>query len=372
MIRTTGIETPPERLETEAVDLSVEETVCRRIIADYRVKLDYFLMLPCMEAVYEEGLSELDLPGPRKGIGLRAALSALLLENRYDLIRWSFRRMRQHFPSTAARRIDRMFGLDLFSTLEIDEYLTDRQWTLFSDNLLFVMARHHRRYKRAQGIMFHLYRDLIEMTVNRTVFDAAKRHDAVQEGSMALLHAVDKVEDSKASFGAYAQSWIKRQVKNFLMGERFAVHVPINLACKTLSYKEGEESKGSASGDPAEKKAARLMERLRQPSISLNEVLDDSLSLSEKLPDELTDSPLASVSKKDLRSLVSVLVHHLTAKQREVLEMRFGMGADGRAHTLSEIAEKIGISHQQVSMREKRGLQKLQSALAPYLDEIYG
>ncbi len=369
MTRTIGIESLPERQEVSSSSLSVEEVVCRRVIADYRVKLDYFLMLPCLEDTYEEGLRALELPGPRKGIGLRASLGALLLENRYELIRWTFQRLRQHFPTAAARRIDRMFGLDLFSSLEVDEYLSNRQWSDFRDNLLFVLARHHRRYKRAQGIMFHLYRDLIEMTVNRTVFDAAKRHDAVQEGSMALLHAVDKVEDSNASFAAYAQSWIKRQVKNFLMGERFPVHVPINLACKTLSRKDDE---ASGSPDPAEKKAALIMERLRQPSVSLNEVLDDSLSLSEKLPDDMADSPLASVSKKDLRNLVSVLVHHLTAKQREVLEMRFGLGDEGRVHTLSEISKKIGISHQQVSMREKRGLQKLQSALAPYVEEIYG
>lgn len=361
--------TLPAGREIKTARPDVEESVCRKVIAEYRRKLEYLLMLPVMEGDYVEGLKALDLPGARKGIGLRAALNALLLENRYELIRWSFKRFRHRFPAEGARRLDRMFGLELFSSLDLDESLTERQWVTFRDTLLFVLSRHHRRYKRAQSAMFFRYRDLIEMTVNRTVFDPGKRHDAVQEGCMALLHAVDKVDDSAASFSAYAQSWIKRQVKNFLMGERFPVHVPINLACKTLSRKD--DPKPEDDGDPAEKKAALIMERLRQPSVSLNEVMEDSLSLSEKLPDDLAESPLASVSQKDLCDLMSALIHHLTEKQREVLELRFGLNEEKRPHTLSEISRKIGISHQQVSMREKRALQKLQTALAPYLEEIY-
>ncbi len=356
----------------EAVSISMEESVCRRVIAAYRRKLEYVLMLPEMEETYVAGLEALGLPGARKGIGLRAALNALLIENKHQLIRWSINRYRSQFPATSARRLDRMFGLDLFNTLELDEYLSDRQWTRFMENILFVLSRHHRRYKRAQEIMFRNYRELIEMTVNRIVFDAGKRRDAVQEGCLALLHATDKVEDSNASFGAYAQTWIKRQVKNYLMGERFPVHVPINLACKTLVQRDESKPDASSGGTAENGKIALMMERLRQPSISLNEVLEDSTSLSEKLPDELAESPLASISQKDLCELVSALIHHLTAKQREVLELRFGLNRAGHTYTLSEISRKIGISHQQVSMREKRGLQKLQHVLTPYLEEIYG
>jgi len=373
MTKENGLEALHPQQEEKTVDPTLEETVCRRIIAAYRCKLEYILMLPELEEAFVEGLQALELPGPRKGIGLRASLNALLMENKYELIRWSFERYRNRFPATSASRLDRMFGLDLFNSLELDEGLTERQWTRFKENLVFILGRHHRRYKRAQALMFYRYQELIEITVNRTVFDPGKRHDATQEGCLALLHAIDKVEDSRASFAAYAQAWIKRQVKNFLMGERFPVHVPINLASKALTQAEpGTGGKGAAGDTPEEKKAAVLMERLRQPSVSLNEVSEDSAPLSEKLPDHLAESPLAAISQKDLCGLVGELVHHLTTKQKEVLELRFGLCEAGRAHTLTEISQKIGISHQQVSMREKRALQKLQTALSPYLEEIYG
>ncbi len=374
MTKENGVELQEPERESLAVDSTVEETVCRRIIPSYRRKLDYILMLPELEGLLLEGLEALDLPGPRKGIGLRASLNALLMENKYELIRWAVVRYRNYFPATSGQRLDRMFGLDLFRSLDLDEHLTDRQWTRLKENLTFVLSRHHRRYKRAQALMFYRYRDLIEMTVNRTVFDPAKRHDAVQEGCLALLHAIDKVEDSSASFAAYAQSWIKRQVKNYLMGERFPVHVPINLASKVLTQNTGSEDSAETRKVKTadEKKAALLMERLRQPSVSLNEMAEDSAPLSEKLPDNLAEDPLASIAQKDLCELVVALIHNLTEKQKEVLEMRFGLSGEGHTHTLSEISRKIGISHQQVSMREKRALQKLQAALTPYLEEIYG
>ncbi len=370
MTKQHGVETlHPLQAETTA-DPSLEESVCRRIIAAYRRKLEYILMLPELEEAFVGGLRALELPGARKGIGLRAALNALLMENKFELIRWSIERYRNRFPAASARRLDRMFGMDLFNSLELDEQLTDRQWTRFKENLTFVLSRHHRRYKRAQGLMFYRYQDLIEITVNRTVFDPGKRHDSVQEGCLALLHAIDKVEDSRASFAAYAQAWIKRQVKNYLMGERFPVHVPINLASKALTQANpSDKTRGPETVD--EKKAVLLMERLRQPSVSLNEVMEDSAPLSEKLPDDLAENPLAAISQKDLCGLVAGLIHHLTKKQKEVLELRFGLCDEGRAHTLTEISRKVGISHQQVSMREKRALQKLQTVLLPYLAEIY-
>src|SRR5690625_859806 len=350
---------------------SLEEVVSRRIIASYRKRLDWILRIPEWEPLFEKGLQTLELPGPRKGIGLRAALNALLIENKYSLIRWVINHSRHRFSSAHTKKICADFGLDLFNSLDLDAHLTGRQWTKFQNALLFRLSREHRRYKHAQALLFFKYQDLIEITVNRTVFDPAKRRDCVQEGCLALLHAIDKVDASKASLGAYAQMWIGRQVRNYLMGERFPVHVPINLASKTLRHTPREEGDPPAKKEPAaERKMAVLMERLRQPSVSLNDVYDDSGSLAEQLPDEDSVSPRAKIMRKDLHELVGELIQNLTDKQREVLQMRFGLNGHPEGQTLAEISRVIGISHQQVSMREKRALHKLEDVLGPYLSEI--
>ncbi len=357
----------------------LQETVSRQIIATYRHRLEWILRLPEWEATFAAGLEELELPGPRKGIGLRPALNALLIENKYSLIRWTLNNFRHRFSSAHADRLCRDFGLDLFSSLDLDDYLTQSQWTHFQSQILFALAREHRRYKHAQAILFHAYQGLIERTVNRIVFDPGKRHDCVQEGCLALLHAIDKVDNTNTSLAAYADMWIKRQVKNYIMGERFPVHVPINFASKTLRHGSGSAANStpapgrrkSKKDEQVEKKTALLMEQLRQPSISLNDVYEDATPLAEHIADEDCASPNAEIARKDLRELVSTLIASLTDKQREVLELRYGLNGQGEGKTLAEISKTIGISHQQVSMREKRALQKLEDVLGPYLSEIF-
>lgn len=336
------------------------------------------LRIPELENLLAEGLEALELPGPRKGIGLRPALNALLIENKSSLIRWTLERYRHLFPSCHATRLCQQFGLDLFNSLDLDENLSHRQWLTFQEALLFTLSKEHRRYKHAQALLFFAYQGLIEKMVNRIVFDPAKRHDCMQEGCLALLHAIDKVDASKTSLGAYAQMWIRRQVKNFIMGERFPVHVPINFASKTLRQGSGSgettnppEQAADKRDERSEKKMAVLMEQLRQPSISLNDVYDECGSLAEQLPDEHAMSPRSQIMRKDLHELVATLIAGLTHKQRQVLELRYGLNGRGEGKTLAEISRTIGISHQQVSMREKRALQKLEGVLGPYVREIF-
>jgi RNA polymerase sigma factor (sigma-70 family) len=363
-------------LDSPRQELDLPESVSRQIIASYRLKLEWILRLPEWEPLFAEGLDVLQMPGPRKGIGLRPALNALLIEHKFTLVRWAVQSYRGRFPSGHAERLSREFGLDLFNSLDLDADLSLNQWGAFQSALVFALAREHRRYKHAQAILFASYQGLIERTVNRIVFDPGKRHDCVQEGCLALLHAIDKVDDSDTSLGAYADMWIRRQVKNYLMGERFPVHVPINLASKTLRHASSSEEgnprrKGGKSDPEVEKKVVILMEQLRQPSLSLNDIYEDSGPLSEQIADEDSPSPNAEIARKDLRELVATLIAGLTDKQREVLELRFGLNGQGPGKTLAEISREIGISHQQVSMREKRALQKLEDVLAPYLSEIF-
>jgi len=355
----------------------VEETVARQIIASYRQRLEWILLLPELESLFAEGLEELQLPGPRKGIGLRPALSALLIENKFSLIRWTIRNFRHLFPATHAERLSREFGLDPFNSLDLDDTLSLTQWASFQSGLIFSLGREHRRYKHAQAILYYAYQGLVEKTVNRIVFDPGKRLDCIQEGSIALLHAIDKVDDSGTALGAYASLWIRRHVKNFIMGERFPVHVPINLAskalCRASSMDTGEKTAAPAKArdEQTEKKMVLLLEQLRQPSVSLNQIFEDSAPLADLIPDEEAQSPEVEVAQKDLRELIRTVIATLTEKQREVLEMRYGLNGHRSGQTLSQISKAIGISHQQVSMREKRALQKLGDSLAPYLREIH-
>ncbi|MGE9292304.1 MAG: sigma factor, partial [Puniceicoccales bacterium] len=247
-------------------DRALSERGCRGVIAAYRRSLDWVLQLPLWEKLDAEGLKELGLPQPRRGINLRSVVDSLLLENKQRLIVWLLEHYDQRFPAKVALSFSDRFGLDLWTSHELDVSLTTTQWAEFQHQAIFSIGTRHRRYKRAQTVLFRRYQSLTHKLVNRQVFDPNLRPDAFQEASLGLLHAIDKVEDNKASFGSYARTWITRHIRNYLMEEHFPVHVPINLASRILT----ESSKGEPTPPEDKKdKEPSPYEGLLKPRLSL-------------------------------------------------------------------------------------------------------
>lgn len=331
------------------------EEACRHFITRHRGHLDWVLRLPCFEPLLVHGLKALRLPQPRRGIGLRAVVDSLALEYKKDMVLWVMDHYRGQFASRAALTLAGWYSLEMPSARKLDEHLSEKQWRSFCENFEFALRRHHRRYKNAQAYLFACYEPMVARLANRLVFDAGKRGDAMQEGALGLLHAIDKV-DSKSSLASYAQIWITRHIRNFLLGERFPVHVPINLASRLLVQARQRAALEKDNQKPLP------FEELLQPSVALDEPSDENPS-GITLPDESAENPAEMLTREERRAQVRNVLSRLTDKQREVLTMRYGLEGDGHEQTLKSIAERIGISHQQVSMREKRALQRLESIL---------
>ncbi|MEO0794375.1 MAG: sigma-70 family RNA polymerase sigma factor [Verrucomicrobiota bacterium] len=361
----------------QSKDDQVSERLCRKTISRHRVEVDYLLHIPEWEDQYLPGLEALSLPLPRRGINLQSLLDSLLVEYKQLLAQWVICQYRGRFPGERANKLARIWNLEKCQHV-YGQSLSFNEWLEFKEILLQRMRLEHGRYKKAQTILFRRYQSLLHKLVNRQVFDPGQRSDAYQEASLGLLHAIDKVEDSRASFGSYARTWITRQIRNYLMGERFPVHVPINLASRLL--REGNEaqrrdqSEASAKADSEAKPSgsddlSRYHELLR-PGVPLDAPLADDDPSPRQLADEFADDPHERLSRKDLHTALRGLMSELTEKQREVLALRFGLNEGNRQWTLSEIAQEVGISHQQVSQREKRALEKLESVLRPLYDEM--
>ncbi len=359
----------------QSKDDQVSERLCRKTISRHRIQVDYLLHVPEFEDLYLTGLEELSLPLPRRGINLRALLDSLLVEYKQQLAHWVVNHYRGRFPTQQARRIMRIWALDGFET-PMGDTLNFNEWLEFKERLMHRIRLEHNRYKKAQTILFRRYQTLLYKLVNRQVFDAGQRSDAYQEAALGLIHAIDKVEDSRASFGSYARTWITRQIRNYLMGERFPVHVPINLASRLLregneAQRRDENEAKARPGDPSAKaEDLHPFHDLLHPGVPLDAPISEDDQSTRQLADEHADDPHERLSRKDLHTALRGLMSELTDKQREVLALRFGLNESNRQWTLSEIAQEVGISHQQVSQREKRALEKLESVLRPLYDEM--
>jgi RNA polymerase sigma factor (sigma-70 family) len=158
-------------------------------------------------------------------------------------------------------------------------------------------------------------------------------------------------------------------MRNFLMREKLPVHAPVNLISKaSRMFTSGRDENGGA--DAVRRAEGLLMEYLRCPTVSLDEVIDgQSQDVAGEIVDGQVDCPADAAQRADFGEIVGRTLLTLTKKQREVLVHRFGLGGNA-VRTLTETARAVGISHQQVSMRERRALKQLERVLQPLWAEL--
>jgi RNA polymerase primary sigma factor len=98
--------------------------------------------------------------------------------------------------------------------------------------------------------------------------------------------------------------------------------------------------------------------------VSLHEPLggDGERALEDFLNDPDATNPGQAVDQHLLRERIAEVLRSLTPREREVIEMRFGL-RDGQPRTLEEVARTYGITRERIRQIEARGLLKLRQPL---------
>jgi RNA polymerase primary sigma factor len=238
--------------------------------------------------------------------------------------------------------------------------------------LMTVIDERWRTYQQAR-------RELAEGNL-RLVVSIAKRYrgrglsfgDLIQEGNRGLMRAVDKYEHRLGfKFGTYATWWIRQGITRALADHGRTVRVPchqvsmlaaIERVRGELSLEHGreptvEEIAASLGMTPEDTRSLRLV--ARHP-LSLHEPLGDDgeRSLEDFLGDSEASNPSQTVDRHLLRERISEVLRSLTPREREVIELRFGL-RDGQPRTLDEVARCYGITRERIRQIEARGLLKL-------------
>ena len=73
-----------------------------------------------------------------------------------------------------------------------------------------------------------------------------------------------------------------------------------------------------------------------------------------------TLSPEAALLKEDASRHATLALASLNAREREILELRFGL-RNSHSRTLQEVADRFGVTRERVRQIEKRALERLRA-----------
>jgi RNA polymerase primary sigma factor len=242
--------------------------------------------------------------------------------------------------------------------------------------LVRVLRKRRAAYQRVR-------RELAEANL-RLVVSIAKNYrnrglpfaDLIQEGNRGLMRAVDKYEwRLNFKFGTYATWWVRQGITRALHDHARTVRVPchqIGMLAK-IERKRGELSAATGKEPTNDELAAALgvkaedtrsLRVVGRHPVSLHEPVggDGERALEDFLSDDEAGSPGEQVDRGLLRDRIGEVMKSLAPREREVLELRFGL-KDGTPRTLDEVARQYGITRERIRQIEARGLLKLRQPL---------
>jgi RNA polymerase primary sigma factor len=300
-------------------------------------------------------------------------------------------------PSEVAQKLGKYVAKDnnLPTAATFKRYLTDPRI------LQLQLDETQYRARDAQEIIINSNLRLVVSVAKRYIGRGSTFQDLIQEGNIGLLRAVTKFDPARGfKFSTYATWWIRQSISRSIADQARTIRIPVHIfesinrllrAQRKLTQQLGRDptteelalesgfveeedikiiAKSKLDGSPlpaevrrrwarATAKVVRVMRAAEEP-VSLEAPIgsEDSSQLGDFIEDEDALEPMDAAAREMLREQVQNALAVLSDREREVLEMRFGL-KDGKDHTLEEVGQHFQVTRERIRQIEAKALRKL-------------
>jgi len=259
----------------------------------------------------------------------------------------------------------------------------------------------HRRAEEANQTLIRANLRLVVSIAKRYVGRGISFLDLIQEGNLGLLRAVTKFDPVRGfKFSTYATWWIRQSISRYIAEQARTIRIPVHLfeaitrlsrvqrsmvqqlgrepTAEELALEAGLLSdedmraikRAKKDGLPvdtevlrrwnwATAKVQRILQSAEEP-VSLERPVGDeeSSQLSDFIEDDEALEPIDAAAREMLREQVQSALGALSERERQVLELRFGL-IDGKDHTLEEVSRYFNVTRERIRQIEAKALRKL-------------